>query len=284
MSQVLYYVLPSVRVIEFRAMAGAYIRGVPQPTAVAGMIHAVSRKLVAQTGVTLQQHAAVAYAVSEWSGYAGISRHLKGTSDTAPGDRSAAATIDDRVRASVKISLIVELVIGDDDTAPTIEQFVKAVEAARLQGASMFVGGGAQPRIVEDLSSAIRYLPTDCFVLVDANTEVSALVSEGQATTAAIASLISRPTNGEYKPRYAPALVGWRALEEPTVRDAQRLGAAAHAFAEPVIGVARFMSKGSARALALSDNPKLFWAYAAANDEGHYVLSGAEPYTQEFVF
>lgn len=281
MSKIIYYVVPNIDVVEFRAMAGSYIRGVPQPTTVSGLVHAVSLKLAALTGMHLNKHATVAYGVSNWSGFSGVSRNARGSSSDEPAKRNVGGQIDDRVRASVRLSLIVEFVINDEDTAPTVEQFVNALEASRLQAGSMFVGRGA--RVVEDLATACRYLPTDCFMLVDASAETSEVV-EDKTTTEAIASLISRPLDGEYKAHYAPVIVGWRELSEPAVRREQRPGALVHAFVEPAIGVARFMSRGSARALALSDTPALMWGYSPNVVDFHHVVVGAEPHTPEYEF
>lgn len=281
MSKSIYYVVPSIDVVEFRAMAGAYVRGVPQPTTVSGLVHAVSLRLAAETGMRLNKHAAVAYGVSRWTGFAGSSRNPRSRFDVAPQKRKMPGQIDDRVRASLRLSLIVEFVIDDEDTAPTIDQFIDALENNRLQAGSLFVGDGS--RVAEDLATACRYLPPDCFMLVDAHADM-ALEVESKTTTEAIANLISRPRDGTYKPHYVPVLVGWRELAEPVVRKEQRPGSIAHAFVEPAIGVARFMSRGSARALALSDTPALFWRYSPEVVDFHHVVIGAEPHIPAYEF
>lgn len=288
MSRTAYYLIPSLKAQGFRAHAGAYIVGVPQPTAIAGLAYALGLALSRKTQKKLASKPAVAYGVRDWSGFGGLSLNQRQASNTESAKLKTPAAIDDRVRASATLTLIIELVFEEDtDDLPTASQVAETLEAMRLQSASLFNCG--TPRQFDSLQECARYIPKEAFFLVDASAEMREALQDQPVTWKALASLIERPADPlVYKPRWVPALVGWRALSTPQPHPRMREGAAAHAFAEPVIGLARFRSAASFKSELRNLDPEestLLWQHTVLPlSAPHFVVKGTTPFIADFTF
>lgn len=267
-----YVVFPALELVEFRAHAGAYVVGMPQPTAVAGLAHACARALASGDLPALNQ---CLYAVGQTM-LGGYSRHmanearsLDGTA-IGPAKRVAPAPLVERVRSTMTISLVIGLELGRH-LGP--EEAQHAIEGQRLMGASLFVR--RPPRVVMSLTEALRLLPAGHFVVSDASAKVRELVGEGLSTPDAIAELVARPLGEDiYKPHYVPVLSGYRLLELPQPRSGRRQGSVGHAYAEPVVGVALLRNRSSAlRALRADPDAALLWRHTRQGDL--CVLQGA---------
>lgn len=288
MSRTVYYLIPSLRAEGFRAHAGAYVVGVPQPTAVAGLAYALGLAITRRTNKRLASKPAVAYGVREWSGFSGISLNQRQASDAPSAKLKTPAAIDDRVRASATLTLIFEFVFeGDDDLVPTASDIADLLQSMRLQSASLFSHG--VPRQFSSLADCARFLPKDAFFLVDARADMQEALQDQPVTWKALASFIERPSNSqEYKPRWVPALVGWRAMSPQKTHPKMREGAVAHAFAEPVLGLARFRSAASFKSELRNLDPEestLLWQHAVEPlSSPHFVVKGTAPFTADFTF
>lgn len=273
-----YLVFPRVRAIEYRAHAGAYVVGVPQPTAIAGLTHALARKLAGAKGQPVRAQTPFVYAVSEFRGLAGVSRNPASGFDTEKPKRKTPGPIDDRVRATVVFGVAIEL---DEALLRAVgpQALAQALEAMRLQGASLFVD--EKPTVVATLEQALDALPAHSFVLCDASEQLRAHMSEESVDEAqALGEFLARPEAGAYKPSFVAVLAGWRALAEESRPRLMNPAAFAHRWCEPVLGLGLFRSRASARALIRRDpqTPELLWRHTHAGDE--YVVAGgavAEP-------
>jgi CRISPR type I-F-associated protein Csy2 len=275
-----YALFPKVRAVEFNAHAGAYVLGVPQPTAMAGFSHAVGLKLSRQFGLKFSQAPRIAYAVSEFSGFQGKSPYPRTAHLTPSGKAGTPAPIVDRVRASVMLSLLFEFAVEDGEDAPTVEQLSEVVEASRIQSASLFIE--QEPLLGDgllELAKLLRKIPSDAFFLVDAHSVLEEKIQEQPVTWRAMSELISRPTTaGVYKPRFVPALVGWRELS------AQTLDPQSPKLAEPVLGLAQFISPGAFRKKAAAEEP-IFWSHNTLQlSSAHHVVQSAAPSTFDIEF
>lgn len=281
MSHAVYIAIPALRVVEFRANAGAYLQGIPQPTTIAGLTHALGLALTAEHGIEMAQAPGVAYGVSAWSGFSGISLNKKQSSKA---DATKAAAIDDRVRASVTLSLIIELVLSDASLTPSPEQIVQQLERMRIQGGSLF--NQAPVKVETELSDAVRSMPASAFFLSDASDTMADTLATTGNTVDALLKHISRPRDGSYKPRWVPALVGWRALTEAVKHPACKNAADALVVAEPAIGLAIFRSKGSFRGWSLDPDAPVFWRHTQEQVPSLiYLVKGTAPFVPtEFVF
>jgi hypothetical protein len=280
MTRTVYYVLPDVRAEEFRAQAGAYIQGVPQPPSVAGLVYALGLSLQRTEGITLEHAPGVAYGIRNWSGLSGISLNKSSKKEKA---RESAA-IDDRVRASATLTLFLELVLSDESPVPSVEALITQLSKMRLQSASLFCSG--RSLATEDIREAIKWLPADAFFLTDASADFKEALLDQPVTWTAMAELICRPSDKEvYKPRFVPAFLGWAPLSKPVARSQRREDAIAHVVAEPVLGLAQFRSKGSFRVLALDPDALLFWRHSEVLEPSlHYVVRGTPAFTPEIQF
>lgn len=268
-----YLVFPKVRAIEYRAHAGAYVVGVPQPTAVAGLAHALARKLCASRHLEAHAQTPFVYAVSEFRGFAGLSRNPDTVWTEKAKDRTVPAPIDDRVRATAVLGVALEL---DgcllENAAP--KALAQALEALRLQGASLFVD--ALPVVVDTLEAALEALPAHSFVLCDAREHLRRhMQEESMNEVQALGEFLARPEDGAYKPAFVAVLAGWRALASETCPRSLNPAAFAHRWCEPVLGLGLFRSHASARALLRRDprTTELLWRHTHAGDE--YVVAGA---------
>lgn len=287
MSRTVYYLIPSLRAEGFRAHAGAYIVGVPQPTAVAGLAYALGLAVARHANRPLAHKPAVAYGVRDWSGFSGISLNQRQASDAPSAKLKTPAAIDDRVRASATLTLILELVFEGDEEGPAASEVAALLQGMRLQSASLFSFG--VPRQFDSLADCARYVPKDSFFLVDAREDMRAALQDQPVTWKALVSFIERPADSqEYKPRWVPALVGWRALSAVKPHPRMREGACAHAFAEPVLGLARFRSAASFKSELRNLDPDecaLLWRHAEEPlGAPHFVVKGTAPYTADFTF
>lgn len=280
MSTVHYALFPRVRAVEFNAHAGAYVVGVPQPTALAGFSHAVGLNLTRRFGLGLAQPPRIAYAVSEWSGLQGKSPYPRSGFKTLSADAGVPASIVDRVRASCALSLLLELVVEEGETVPPAAQLSKIVEASRIQGASLFIE--QEPLFGEglvELAALLRKVPSDAFFLVDARAVMAEKLQQQPCTWQAMSDLISRPTTaGVYKPRFVPALMGWRELSSAAA------DSKAPKLAEPVLGLAQFITPGAFRKRAAAEEP-VFWTHSTCPlPSVHHVVQCVSPSTFEIDF
>lgn len=294
MSHAIYLALPGFNVYEYRAHAGAYIMGVPQPTVITGLANALSLALSRKHGLATEQTPGVAYGVSEWSGFSGISMHKRQLRAKATEN----APLDDRVRASVMLSMIIELVLTDDSSIPTEEQVVEELERLRMMNGSIFNKKAVQ--VHTELADALACMPREAFFLTDAVAVMAEELQTAPSTAAAMANLISRPKRiaaptlpaeqpaeaVAYKTRYVPTLVGWRALQAVDAHPLCHPNAAGIALTEPVLGLGQFRNRNAFRAWALNPDSPVFWRHATENVTSlHFVAKGCTPFTpSEFVF
>lgn len=282
-----YYLLSNVHVESFRAHAGAYVVGVPQPTSVAGLARALTMELARKTNPHIEPTAGVLYGVQSWFGLSGISLNQRQGSSVPGAKLTTPSAIDDRVRASAEMTFIFEVLVREGDT-PSADEVKAALESLRLQGASLFVKGKVSQH--ESLHDCARRIPRDCFFLVDAVEDLAEALKEQPVTWQAMLSLIERPRDADvYKPRWVPAITGWRELRAPRAHSQMRAGAVTHALAEPVIGLAKFRSAASLRGELRSSNAestRLLWKHACLDlGSTHYVAVGSAPFTpDEFNF
>lgn len=281
MRTALYLVFPHLHLVEFNTHAGAYVMGVPQPTAIGGFAHALARHAMQHLGATPQQLPAFAYAVSRFSGFSGISLNQRQMAGTPKGDAFTSAPISDRPRANLDFSLIVELIVDNAEVSLTPELLTGMVQAQRLQAGSIFCKSA--PSIVENFSAALALLPATGFVLCDAAKDMQVLLDEGQDTTTAMASLFARPIGNAYKPRHVPVITGWEALQTPDARPGVRSGAQVHAYAEPVLSAGLFRSVASARKLFSfnEEDDTLLWVHIA--EKNLHTVRGVAPYLADIV-
>lgn len=270
-----YLVFPAVRAVEFVASAGAYVFGVPQPTAVCGLAHAFGRRLAQRLPAAgVEAEVPVLYAVRSFDGLLGLSRNPRTAVDEGRAKLGTPAPMVDKPRSSATLALVLEIAstqaLARDPELPALARAL--LQAQRLQAASLFVQ--AEPLVCGDFATALRRLPRDAFVLTDEAAHLRALVAEGLSVADALAQAVSRPVDRSYKPWYVPVVPGYRALQAPSrktgVRDNHR-----HAWCEPVLGLARFRT--AAAALRAGDEGlPLLWTHRCVGDD-LYVASGALP-------
>jgi hypothetical protein len=270
-----YYLFPKIRAVEFRAHAGAYVVGVPQPTAMAGFAYALGLKLSEKTGLKLNAKPGVLYGVSDFSGFSGPSLNQRSGSDTLKSKAPVPAPIDDRVRASATITLFLELSADDENALPSAAQVQYFIERMRIQSASLFI---QSPGVAShDLQQLLKKVPSDVFFLLDSTQDMQASVEAGLSPAEALAQKIRRPAdNSTYKPRWVPLLVGWRPFQELAGIQAEPV------LTEPVLGLGLFASKGSLRTKAADPEFPLFWKHSVeAAPLPHYVVKAFPPAPSE---
>ncbi len=244
----LFIVFPRIEAVNFNANAGAYIAGVPQPTAICGLATALCLSWArARPGELEYPLAEVVYGVQAFSGFSGQSRNPCSMSSQRG---KVSAPMTDRPRASMQFGLVLRVTLATDET-PSDADFLpflqEALEALRLSGASLWLR--APIVTLDDAASALQRLPADTFVLSDESELLQAWLSQpgAPAVGEALALLAERPKDREvYKPRYVPAVLGVRRFEEPSNLPGSKQGLP-HAYGEPVMGLARFRTVGSVR-------------------------------------
>jgi hypothetical protein len=282
MSKALYFTFPRLHLVEFNTNAGAYVMGVPQPTAIGGFAHALARRICEALETTPAQLPAFAYAVSRFSGFSGISLNQRQASGTPRAELSTPAPIADRPRANLDFSLVVELVVEDSCEPLASALLADMVQAQKLQAGSLFCR--AEPEVHNNFAGALAALPNAAFLLCDATDEFQFLLNDGQSVVAAMTSLIARPTVNAYKPRYVPVVTGWEGLESLVERKGMRAGASGHAFSEPVLSVGLFRGVGAARKLYAADSQasQLLWSHAS--DGSLYQVRGVPTYQEDIEY
>ena len=280
MSHKHYYVVPRLRVVEYRAHAGAYLVGVPQPTTVAGLVHRLGLLLAEKYHCAQVALPRMAYGVSNYGGLQGSSLGSRSTSGQYKPDYVKAAPLEDRARASIDLSLLIELSVADGAPLPSVADVTSVLERLGLQGGAFFVEAPVVQSV--SLEKAIQRLPGNAFYLTDASETLEALLADQPtlSTADALYALISRPQDpDEYKPRWVPVIAGWRTLPGAVRTTEVSPNAKRHALTEPAIGLARFRSKGSFRAAATQDPESIFWEYAQKNYEGYpyFLLTRGAP-------
>lgn len=283
MSTVQYYTCPAVQAEEFRAHCGAYIVGVPQPTALVGLATALRIALQRDCGYKIAGQIGVAYGVAHWEGIHGISTGTRASFSTPRADASVPAPIDDRARATAEFSLIFEITVAEGP-APSAVDVGRCLDSLRLQGATLWVSEEKAPVACATASQALAAAPASAFFLLGAADALEERMAQtGELVWQAIASMIARPTSASapYKPRWVPAVVGWRTLEDLRVRLGMRDGADAHAYAEPQIGLCRFTTASALRrAMLLDESTEIFWRHAQGTD-GSFIARCASPLAHE---
>lgn len=279
MSRTLYFVFPALHLVEYNANAGAYVLGVPQPTAVGGLAHAFARRVSAAMGAPYLRMPAFTYAVSQFGSFSGISLNQRQLHGTPRASAATPAPINDRIRANLDFSLIVELVVDEAFELPKREFIADLIQAQRLMAGSIFCN--APPVVVEDFAEALALLPSTAFVLCDATAKVQALLDSGETTVSAMARLFAQAPNQAYKPRYAPVISGWQALQAPEAHPKMKGGADAHAFAEPILSAGLFRSIAATRTLLAKNelDDTVLWSHQT--DCNVHALRGVSPYQEE---
>lgn len=295
-----YLVFPRIEAQNFNANAGAYVAGVPQPTAICGLVHAFclawQRNRPGELG---HPFASALYAVSQFSGLQGQSRNPKSMhSQKSTIGGSPSAPMTDRPRASMEFSLVLELNLAQEaasDDATMLHALTQTLESLRLCGGSLWVRAGA--RLYDTKAKALSAVPSDAFVLSDETHVLRGWLSQQPdlSVAQALADLCARPKAAdEYKPRYVPLVAGLHKLTEFAPLSGARNGYA-HAYAEPVIGLGRFRSIASVRrayrlaqeaqcepveavmpdgvSIPCNATPGVFWTYASfpLGEEFHLV-------------
>lgn len=245
-----YLVFPKVEAPNFNASAGAYISGVPQPTAICGLTHAFC--LVwnrVRPGELASTFSPVVYAISNYSGLQGQSRNPKSQfAQKTDAAKSPSAAMTDRPRASMIFSLIMEIDLKKEDAfsdAGVISFIESTFESLRLSGASLWL---LAPPVLKDTKlKALKAIPSDSFVLSDESSLMKSWLdaSPKMPVSSAIAHMCARPKDREtYKPRYVPIISGVHRLTDLAKFPGSK-NDWLHAYAEPVIGLARFRSLAS---------------------------------------
>lgn len=294
MGKALYYCCPALQVVEYRAHSGAYVEGVPQPTAVMGFARAACLALERKGLLRLEQPLGMAYAVSDWNTPIGIARRTV-TEHGKNSKAKDAAPFDPRSRTTATLSLILELVQPDDGPfLSAAELEAQLLRMSLLSGSIFLMREGAQTisvrhaKCFDSLRDAVRFAPANAFFVTDARQDLEAILEGHPSTWAALTALLARPVTG-YKPHYAGALVGWSPLTALDTPSALRPVAVGHRWVEPVIGAVQFRNRGSMTQMVSRGDagaPEL-WRYAPVEaDAPEYLVVGSPCFEEpdEFVF
>lgn len=215
-----FWVVRNVSATEFRAQAGAYVIGVPQPTAISGWIHAWLRGIAKKAGVELGCDTRFVYAVDRFDDGGGLSRNPLSEFGALKARAVNPAPTIDRARGSVVFSVIVEWVATDPAMEGLLdrEKIGDAIEASRLMGASLWIDRDKDVFMEKDLGAALKKLGASSFVLADASPDLAEALEEvvaedPQAGTAeAFAKVLARTSDGSYRPWRVPIIAGYQKL------------------------------------------------------------------------
>lgn len=290
-----FLVFPQLEATGYRADGGAYITGVPQPTTICGLSHAIVRKLVS-LGALESSHlvSRVMYGVTDFAEL-GESRDPKSRSDsvlTGKEKESSFSLVEmsGRSRGYVQFSLVLAILVGDDVPSDFEVKASAAVAQMRLNGGVLLPL--EEPKLTSTLDDAMALLSPRTFVLTDeAAVFAQALEDDPQSSVPEVLGrLLQREGAGAaHVPWYVPALVGYARLSEKKTLPSVP-GGYPYAYAEPLVGLARFRALASVRKSlrrrraedAATDVPGLFWGHSYdVESPDYYLVTAASTVAQQ---
>ncbi|MCP1674102.1 CRISPR type I-F-associated protein Csy2 [Natronocella acetinitrilica] len=296
-----HLVLP-MQVYGANVIGNGFVAGLPGMSAVYGFAHALEREirdLLDEQGrnTARAEVMSVTLAIEELERDAGHARHVVYTAQAAGAATKGAPIVDERT-ARIRQTLILEIECNDEGR-DALDRLLIGGELAALLGNLRYAGGTltVRPRrirIEASLAEALARVPASAFLLEDRSELLAKQQPGDRDRLDTLLRLISRPrrkpaaTEGEHEQASAadqdylglllPLAVGFVLLEHPRHRRGVR-GGYPHAYAEPVIGLARARTAASVRA-ALSDpergSPAISWM-PDQDTPNSYIIKGGAP-------
>ena len=304
-----HFLLIELRLKKFNANSGFYTIGLPAITAFAGFFHNLQRKInqqIQKTGwdgdITIHDFAILAKNIKVREGHAKYVKALKSSDKFS----TPASTVDEKVADGdfaflIRYSEDIDPSFYSDSQAEDFPHFLERMMVnTKIAGGEFNIINKNYQTNKFFTSPDFNYINkhikhAEYFYLVDESEQLKSMSFDDYISAISRTSLKPKSKLKErpVKPFYIPIVPGYHLLEEPNhkMNSALRSNSHKHAFAEPVLSLARFQSvysvlfhynKASEESADTHENinennellPKIFWSYAYSEN---YYFVAAKP-------
>jgi CRISPR type I-F-associated protein Csy2 len=277
-----YYITIPVTLSQYHAQSGFYTLGTPALSGITGFAHALSLKTEPLFGFQVD---GVAVGVRDMLLHPGHEKHVKYLQcrNEGPGGPGALASILDRRLASAELFLVLRIESEDQSFDFRFndhrQHLWSILMASKIAGGTVTISEPCALSIMKTANEALKHIPYFVRFLQDARIDLLEYQEqEGCPMEQAFFDLTRRKkeqeetTTASNRPNgfFVPVAVGYHLLEDPTTERTGVRGGYPHAFAEPLIGLARYRTCGSIRRGG-PENAPIFWRQT---DEERFLFAG----------